>query len=69
MKQPCSLGFECPYHCCSEDDDDLCIYPDKRVVYDKPYGFAEDWILCPLVNPGPLRDYLLEYDDNNRRRA
>lgn len=68
MKQPCTLGFRCRYHKFSEDYDDLCIYPDEKVDYDKPYGFADDWICCPLVKcDSPLGAYLLGYDELNRR--
>lgn len=70
MKWPCMLGFRCP-HLCYDDEgfEDVCIYPDLEPEEEKLYVFAVDWFICPLMDKGPLLDFLCEYEDNNRREA
>lgn len=68
MKWPCMLGFECPYLCCDDEGfEGLCTFPDLEPEEENSYGYAENWLCCPLVKRGPLLDFLLEYEDNNRR--
>lgn len=67
MAWPCTLGFRCPYRC--YDDEGLgivCIHPDIEPEEDKMYGYAEEWPLCPLIEDGPLLDYLLSDGRSSR---
>lgn len=60
MKWPCDLGFRCPHRC--HDDEGLgfvCIHPDIEPEEGKLYGYVEDLIGCPLMDEGPIFDWLL----------
>ena len=65
MKWPCNLGFSCPHRCLGEEGEVLCMYPETEVEEDRAYEVAEDWVLCPLMDDGPLLEYLLAYDELN----
>lgn len=69
MKWPCMLGFKCPHLCYDEEGfEELCSYPDLEPEEGEMYVYAEEQF-CPLMNKGPLLDFLFEYEDNNRREA